>query len=108
MIGFLEKNDDNFESAMLYMSDHGESLGENNLYLHGLPYFIAPDAQKHVPVIMWFGENFVNEINIESLKGNIHNEYSHDNLFSTLLGIMEVETSLYDTTMDLIEHDDDD
>lgn len=108
VIGFLEKNDDNFESAMLYMSDHGESLGENNLYLHGLPYFIAPDAQKHVPVIMWFGENFVNEINIESLKGNIHNEYSHDNLFSTLLGIMEVETSLYDTTMDLIEHDDDD
>jgi lipid A ethanolaminephosphotransferase len=39
---------------MLYVSDHGESLGENNLFLHGLPYAIAPDVQKQVPMVMWF------------------------------------------------------
>lgn len=40
--------------ARVYVSDHGESLGENNLYLHGLPYRFAPDVQKHVPWISWF------------------------------------------------------
>jgi lipid A ethanolaminephosphotransferase len=45
---------DTLDSAMLYVSDHGESLGENNLFLHGMPYAIAPDVQKQVPMVMWF------------------------------------------------------
>lgn len=105
VINLLKNNNTGFESAMVYLSDHGESLGESNLYLHGLPYMIAPDAQKKVPVIMWFGDNFVKEINIDSLKASIHDELSHDNLFHTLLGMMEVNTSIYDQTMDLIDHD---
>ena len=43
---------------MVYLSDHGESLGESGLYLHGLPYVMAPDTQKHIAAIMWFGDNF--------------------------------------------------
>ncbi len=104
VIELLKNNNAGFESAMIYMSDHGESLGESNLYLHGLPYIIAPDVQKKVPVIMWFGENFVHEININSLKESIHDELSHDNLFHTLLGMMEVNNTVYDQTMDLIKH----
>lgn len=103
VIELLKKNDENFEAAMLYMSDHGESLGENNLYLHGLPYRFAPDMQKRVPLIMWFGENFGYEINFESLKNNTDTEFTHANLFHTMLGLMEVETKVYDKAMDIIE-----
>lgn len=103
-IELLKTNDGVFETAMIYMSDHGESLGESNLYLHGLPYFIAPDAQKKIPVIMWLGNAIRHEINVDALKKNANTEYSHDNLFHTLLGIMEVRTSIYDQSLDLIDH----
>ena len=44
-IKLLEKYEGSFETTLFYVSDHGESLGENGVYLHGLPYFIAPDTQ---------------------------------------------------------------
>ena len=101
VIGLLKKNDESFQSAMLYVSDHGESLGENGLYLHGMPRFIAPDTQLHVPAIMWFSDNFVNP-NIASLQGKQDNSYSHDNVFHTVLGLMEIKTSIYDKKLDII------
>ncbi len=105
VIQLLKINNNKFEAAMLYISDHGESLGENNLYLHGLPYILAPDNQKRVPLIMWFGESFRHEINFESLKNNTDTQYSHANIFHTMLGLMEVETKVYDKAMDIIERD---
>lgn len=51
LIETLKKHNE-LQSGMLYVSDHGESLGENNIYLHGLPYAIAPDFQKKVPMIL--------------------------------------------------------
>lgn len=105
VIDFLETNNAKFETAMFYIGDHGESLGENGLYLHGLPNIIAPDAQKHIPFIMWFGESFdKEEINFTNLKGKIKNKYSHDNIFHTILGLMEVKTSVYMEEMDIIDH----
>lgn len=101
VIGLLKKNDEDFQSAMLYVSDHGESLGENGLYLHGMPRFIAPDTQLHVPAVMWFSDSFVNP-NIASLQGKQGNNYSHDNVFHTVLGLMEIETSVYDKKLDII------
>ena len=59
-IDLLKRNSNAFETAMVYMSDHGESLGEKGLYLHGLPYFMAPNSQKHVAAFMWFGDTFKN------------------------------------------------
>jgi lipid A ethanolaminephosphotransferase len=100
VINLLKQNKE-FETAMFYISDHGESLGENNLYLHGLPYFMAPDAQTHVPAIMWLGENF--KIDRDTLKKTATKEYSQDNIFHTLLGLFEVETGLYDSNMDIIK-----
>ncbi len=105
VIAVLKNNDAKFETAMLYVSDHGESLGENNIYLHGLPYFIAPDVQKRVPFIMWFGENIKHEIDLDTMKANVDKEYHHDSLFHTLLGLLEVETTLYDKSMDMILHE---
>ena len=77
---------------MLYISDHGESLGENGLFLHGVPYLFAPDEQIHVPVIVWGGES--SDIDIEASLALRHEPNSHDALFETLLALFEVETDL--------------
>ncbi len=69
VIALLKQNTGKFETAMLYVSDHGESLGDGGIYLHGLPYFMAPDAQIHIPAILWFGDSF--HIDIDSVKNNI-------------------------------------
>lgn len=66
VIEFLKQNDKAFVTGMFYVSDHGESLGENQLYLHGLPNFVASDVQRHVPAVLWQSENF-DGIDINSL-----------------------------------------
>ena len=88
---------------MFYVSDHGESLGENGLYLHGLPNFIAPETQRHVPAILWVSEDF-DEIDGEALTQKTDNKYSHDNIFHTVLGLMNIETSVYDPKMDILQN----
>jgi lipid A ethanolaminephosphotransferase len=103
VIELLKQNSDKFNTAMIYVSDHGESLGENNMYLHGLPYMIAPDEQIHVPYIVWLSEQLKStlEISGECLVQNSSNRYSHDNLFHSVLGLMNVSTNVYDTGLDL-------
>jgi lipid A ethanolaminephosphotransferase len=87
------------------MADHGESLGENGLYLHGLPYFMAPDAQTHIGSILWFGDKMQNDIDTDYIKSNSHKKFTQDNLFHTLLGIFNVKTKVYDKNMDMLsEH----
>ena len=103
VIDLLKRNSNAFETAMVYMSDHGESLGENGLYLHGFPYFMAPDSQKHVPAVMWFGNTF--KIDRESLRAKSQGSFSHDNLFHTMLGLMEVQTSVYNKRLDILNSD---
>ncbi len=101
-IDLLKRNDECFQTALIYMSDHGESLGENGLYLHGLPYFIAPDEQKHIGAFMWFGKNSKTRIKTDKLKQVANNHFSHDNLFHTLLGLMQIETSVYKPGKDIL------
>ena len=102
-INLLKQNDNKFETAMFYVSDHGESLGENGLYLHGLPNLIAPDTQKHVSSILWFGKKF-NDIGTKTIEMKKDNKFSHDNVFHTLLGFMEVNTSVYIKDMDILHN----
>ena len=87
---------------MFYVSDHGESLGENGLYLHGMPYFMAPDEQIDVPALMWLNDSMSKVFDVESIKNKEGLPLSHDNLFHTLLGLMDVETKLYDKSLDLM------
>jgi lipid A ethanolaminephosphotransferase len=100
-IALLKRNDEKFETAMFYVSDHGESLGENGHYLHGLPYFLAPDEQKRVPAIMWFGRNFDSH-RLAQLEERRTEPFSHDNIFSTLLGFFEVRSDAYDPKLDIL------
>jgi lipid A ethanolaminephosphotransferase len=102
VIALLKENDKGFETAMFYISDHGESLGEYGVYLHGMPYLMAPETQKHIAAIMWFGSNFL--IDTAILRGEASREYSHDNLFHTLLGSMEIHTEEYNPKLDVLSN----
>ena len=101
-IELLERNDSRFETALFYVSDHGESLGENGLYLHGLPKAIAPAAQLHVPAVMWFGSNF-RDVTLPALRAKSKMRFTHTNVFHTLLGMFEIETSVYRPGMDILD-----
>lgn len=102
-IDFLQKQATTRDTAMIYLSDHGESLGENGLYLHSLPYAIAPDLQTHVPMVMWFSPGYANDYALDlaclQLRTAVH--ASHDNLFHTVLGLLHIKTSVYEPAMDL-------
>ncbi|XPV68049.1 MAG: phosphoethanolamine transferase [Halarcobacter sp.] len=102
VINFLKPYSKDYETAMIYMSDHGESLGENGFYLHGIPYIIAPNEQKHIGSIMWFGEDIKEDIDTKKLSTYKNNEFSQDNLFHTLLGIFEVDSKVYDKDKDIL------
>lgn len=93
-----------FESGMLYISDHGESLGENNIYLHGLPYSIAPEEQTSVPMIVWMSETMkkYDYIDYNCLKNEAKNgTYSHDNIFHSIIGLLEIKTTEYKKEYDV-------
>lgn len=103
VINFLKPYSTDYETAMIYMSDHGESLGENGIYLHGLPYFMAPVEQKHIASLMWFGgEDIKEDVDVEKLSSYKNQSFSQDNLFHTLLGLFEVETDVYKKEMDIL------
>ena len=99
VIKILKANSKQYNTAMMYIADHGESLGEHGLYLHGLPYSIAPDCQKHVGAFMWFNKEF--PIDRSHLMKQRSKKYSHDNLFNSILGIFEVQTAVYDKNLDI-------
>ncbi len=103
VILLLKANDANFETAMFYLSDHGESLGEFGLYLHGAPYALAPEAQKHVPAVMWLGEGMKRDVVQSSLAERSQRQWSQDNVFSTLLGFFEINSHNYDLKQDILE-----
>ena len=89
---------------MIYVADHGESLGENNLYLHGLPYSIAPDVQKHVPWITWLSPAM--QARTQVATGCLQHELAerritHDNYFHSVLGLMDVKTGAYSAGLDM-------
>ena len=96
VVGLLKSHED-LDSSMMYVSDHGESLGDNGIYLHGLPNWLAPKEQRHIPWVVWPAKRFKSPKNIP--QGNIN----HDNLSHTLLGYFSVKTSLYNEQTDLIQ-----
>jgi len=93
VIQLLKTHSHSHETSMIYMSDHGESLGENGIYLHGLPYFMAPEAQKHIASLMWFEE--------ETKKIENTRTYLQENFFHRFLGIFEVKTKVNQKKMEI-------
>lgn len=104
LIDLLAAQQERFDTALLYVSDHGESLGESGLYLHGVPFALAPDVQTHVPMVAWLSPSYVHATALDEacLRQRATQPASHDNLFHTLLGAFDVRTSVYDPGMDLL------
>ncbi len=92
-------------TGLIYLSDHGESLGEKGLYLHGVPYAIAPAEQTHIPFVLWFSDQFKADRHLDSacLVAKTQRPVSHDNLFHTVLGLFQVQTDSFDPALNLMD-----
>ncbi|WP_288739367.1 phosphoethanolamine--lipid A transferase [uncultured Rheinheimera sp.] len=92
-----------YQTAMLYLSDHGESLGENGVYLHGLPYLMAPDAQTKVPMLWWMSDTYAStqQLKAECMAQRTTQKLSHDNLFHSLLGIFQISSKIHRQSLDV-------
>lgn len=102
-IAFLKTQQDRYDVALIYVSDHGESLGEHGLFLHGVPYAIAPKEQTSVPMVWWMPEPAAHNLNVNlaCLRDEAQKPASHDNLFSSVLGLLDIETPRYKKERDL-------
>ncbi len=103
LINVLRSNQQKVDTAMLYLSDHGESLGEYNLFLHGTPYMLAPDQQKHVAMLAWFSDSYQSAFSVDThcLQLSRHKPLSQDNLFHSMLGLLDVNTHAYNPGLDM-------
>jgi lipid A ethanolaminephosphotransferase len=104
LVSRLQAHADTVDVAMLYVSDHGESLGENGLFLHGVPYAIAPEVQTRVPMVAWLSEGAARGAGVEPgcLQARAAQPASHDHVFHTLLGLLDVHTALHAPEWDLL------
>lgn len=95
--------EDDVDTALLYVSDHGESLGENNLYLHGAPYIISPREQRHVPFMLWLSDGFRSRFKLDQscLKARAEQKFDHDYIFHSTLGLLDISTAVYNPKLDL-------
>jgi lipid A ethanolaminephosphotransferase len=103
LIDLLRSNQSKVDTAMLYLSDHGESLGEYNLFLHGTPYMLAPEQQKHVAMFAWFSDNYKKSFAVDThcLQQSREKPLSQDNLFHSMLGLLEVNSKVYNQDLDM-------
>lgn len=92
------------DAALIYVSDHGESLGENGIYLHGLPMLIAPGEQTHVPMFIWISPGFTRsqQIDTDCLQTRAREPASHDLLFHTILDLLDIDSTVYNPEWDLV------
>lgn len=105
-INLLKSYSDKYNVAMVYLSDHGESLGEHGMYLHGTPYVFAPSQQTHIPFLLWMSPDYATAFGIDQqcLQQQAQtDDVSQDNIFHTLLGMMNVQTQEYHPALDIIQ-----
>lgn len=103
LIDQLRAHQDSVNSVMIYVSDHGESLGENGIYLHGLPRKIAPKEQIHIPMMMWFSAQAPAALGLDvaCIRKESSQPRSHDNLFDSILNLLSIHTAAYKPEQDL-------
>lgn len=108
-IAKLRAHANEVDSALIFVSDHGESLGEHQLFLHGMPYAIAPEVQKQVPMIFWSSDGFERGAGLRQhcLAPTLRRQaaatrLAHDHLFHTVLGLLDIRTALYEPNWDLV------
>ena len=93
VVGLLERFQGRYEVTMMFVGDHGESLGESGLYLHGMPYAFAPEAQIRVPFLVWGAGQ--TDLDVDGSRVLAEKPHSHDELPNALLSLFEVESDAY-------------
>jgi lipid A ethanolaminephosphotransferase len=99
-IHWLQGQTARYDPALLYLSDHGESLGENNLYLHGLPYALAPREQTHVPMLAWFAPQTISGAALACVAARRDIALTHDHLFHSVMGLLGLRAAEYRADLD--------
>ena len=92
-------------TMLMYISDHGESLGEYGLYLHGTPYSIAPDVQKDVPFLVWMSDAFKQKKGIPMAQLAQQTSHSHANVFHSVMGAFDMRSEIYNRQLDIFSGD---
>jgi lipid A ethanolaminephosphotransferase len=100
----LLKSAERLDTVLVYVSDHGESLGEQRIYLHGMPYLLAPAVQTHVPLLVWTSQGYRQRTGLREscLRANAHEPVSHDNIFHTVMGAFGLRNAVYRGQLDLL------
>jgi|DewCreStandDraft_4_1066084.scaffolds.fasta_scaffold17927_3 lipid A ethanolaminephosphotransferase len=103
-IRLMQALSDRFDAVMIYVSDHGESLGERGLYLHGAPYLIAPKEQTHIPLLIWMSKSYRERFALDGdcMRSQLDHAVSHDNLYHTVLGALGLSNDVYRRERDLV------
>lgn len=103
-IALLQEASEHVDGVLIYASDHGESLGEQGIYLHGMPYSFAPKSQKQVPMLLWTSPGYDARVGLRAGCVGKHagEVFSHDNLYHTILGAAEVRNNVYDEHLDML------
>ncbi len=104
-LDLLKGYGDRFNIALIYLSDHGESLGEHGMYLHGAPWLFAPSQQTHIPFLMWLSPGWRQAMHVDGhcvSQRAAREAVSQDNLFHTLLGMLDVHTRIYQPQLDIL------
>jgi lipid A ethanolaminephosphotransferase len=104
LIDELVRHEDQVDSVLVYVSDHGESLGERGLFLHGMPWAIAPEVQTRVPMILWFSRfaDASTGVDLGCLRARSgEKSLAHDHLFHTLMGLADLRSSIHEASLDL-------
>lgn len=78
------------KSILIFLSDHGESLGEDGYYLHG-----ADRPELHYPAaFVWYSDKYAQSFPdmIENLKDNSDKKYRSDYLFHSIIDAADITT----------------
>ncbi|MDR3290073.1 MAG: sulfatase-like hydrolase/transferase [Rickettsiales bacterium] len=104
LIEILKANND-FNTGLVFVSDHGENIGENGFYLHGTPYILTKEVAGKVASFMWFNDNLLEEfkLNKQCMKNKESGKFGHFNMFHTMLGLFRVNNAYYDEKMDIFK-----
>ena len=103
VIDELKKRSDEYNTILIYMSDHGQSLGENGVFMHSAPFDTAPVDQKNPAFFIWMPDDFASTFHIDKpcLKDKIKDNISQDNIFHSMLGIFKIKSKYYDGNLDI-------
>ena len=85
------------KTAMIFISDHGESLGENKMFMHGLPMKLAPKEQYEIPFLVWTSKGY------RTYKSNLPAVLEQHYIFHSVLNLLSIQSPAYDPDYDIFQ-----